>query len=110
MIKAATIVLTLLCCVPLASQAAPDAFAPAASAVQPGATGPAAQPGDAVLQMLRDKGLLPSTAGLAARMESSPLVQQMRDSASGLVVSAMNFIGVRYRRGGSSAETGFDCS
>ena len=27
-----------------------------------------------------------------------------------MVVSAMNFIGVRYRRGGSSAETGFDCS
>ena len=27
-----------------------------------------------------------------------------------MVVAAMNFIGVRYRRGGNSAETGFDCS
>ena len=27
-----------------------------------------------------------------------------------MVVAAMNFVGVRYRRGGTSAETGFDCS
>lgn len=30
--------------------------------------------------------------------------------ASELVVSAMAFLGVPYRRGGNSAETGFDCS
>jgi cell wall-associated NlpC family hydrolase len=30
--------------------------------------------------------------------------------ASELVVSAMGFLGVPYRRGGNSAETGFDCS
>lgn len=30
--------------------------------------------------------------------------------ASELVVSALGFLGVPYRRGGSSAETGFDCS
>ncbi|CAD5373683.1 Hydrolase [Rubrivivax sp. A210] len=63
-------------------------------------------PGDAVLQMLQDKGLLPS----AGQIESSPLVQQVRDAASDLVMSAMNFLGVRYRRGGNSAEQGFDCS
>ena len=38
------------------------------------------------------------------------LVQQVRDAASDLVLSAMNFLGVRYRRGGDSAEAGFDCS
>ena len=27
-----------------------------------------------------------------------------------MVVAAMDFVGVRYRRGGTSAETGFDCS
>jgi cell wall-associated NlpC family hydrolase len=27
-----------------------------------------------------------------------------------MVLAAMNFIGVRYRRGGDSADTGFDCS
>jgi len=32
------------------------------------------------------------------------------ERASGLVVSAMGFLGVPYRRGGQSAETGFDCS
>jgi cell wall-associated NlpC family hydrolase len=32
------------------------------------------------------------------------------DEASRLVVNAMGFLGVPYRRGGSSAETGFDCS
>lgn len=30
--------------------------------------------------------------------------------ASDLVVTAMGFLGVPYRRGGNSAETGFDCS
>jgi cell wall-associated NlpC family hydrolase len=34
----------------------------------------------------------------------------VRDATSGLVVSAMNFVGVPYRRGGNSADTGFDCS
>lgn len=32
------------------------------------------------------------------------------DRASELVVNAMGFLGVPYRRGGTSAETGFDCS
>ncbi len=42
------------------------------------------------------------------------LAQHMRDTASDiaseLVISAMNFLGVPYRRGGSSRDTGFDCS
>lgn len=75
---------------------------------------PEAQPGDAVLHLLKDKGLLPDPAQLAAQlstqMEASPVMQQMRDTASDLVLSAMNFLGVRYRRGGMSAEQGFDCS
>jgi hypothetical protein len=68
------------------------------------------QPGDAVLHLLKDKGLLPDTAQLAAQLEASPVMQQVRDTASDLVLSAMNFLGVRYRRGGNSAEQGFDCS
>ncbi len=80
---------------------------------------PEAQPpGDAVLQLLRHKGLLPDTTQVTAQMaaqlsmqiEASPVMQQMRDTASNLVLSAMNFLGVRYRRGGTSAEQGFDCS
>jgi cell wall-associated NlpC family hydrolase len=79
--------LALLCAGPL--HAAPDVPA-----------------GDAVVQLLQDKGLLPS----AAQMEASPIVQQMRDTASDLVMQAMNFLGVPYRRGGNTADQGFDCS
>ena len=35
---------------------------------------------------------------------------RVKSRTSELVVSAMGFLGVPYRRGGSSAETGFDCS
>lgn len=36
--------------------------------------------------------------------------QRVADTTSELVVTAMGFLGVPYRRGGNSAETGFDCS
>jgi cell wall-associated NlpC family hydrolase len=62
--------------------------------------------GDAVLQLLHDRGLLPSSVG----PDSRELVRQVRDAASELVISAMNFLGVPYRRGGNSPEDGFDCS
>ncbi len=67
---------------------------------------PDVPPGDAVLQLLQERGLLPTSG----QVEVSPLVQQMRDTASDLVMQAMNFLGVPYRRGGNSAEQGFDCS
>jgi cell wall-associated NlpC family hydrolase len=67
---------------------------------------PDAPAGDAVVQLLQDRGLLPT----AAQVEASPLVQQMRDTASDLVMQAMNFLGVPYRRGGNTADQGFDCS
>lgn len=53
------------------------------------------------------------SSGLAARQflpDTQPLVQGVRDRASELVLSAMNFLGVPYRRGGNSAAQGFDCS
>lgn len=50
--------------------------------------------------------------GVIARIGSQ--IRQARedvgDKASELVMSAMGFMGVPYRYGGSSAETGFDCS
>jgi cell wall-associated NlpC family hydrolase len=60
--------------------------------------------GDAVLQLLQDKGLVQKESTGAA------VVRQVRDAASDLVLTAMNFLGVPYRRGGNSAEEGFDCS
>ncbi|WP_295638126.1 C40 family peptidase [uncultured Methylibium sp.] len=67
--------------------------------------------GDAIKGFLLERGLLdPARADL-------PLTQQVRERAvqasnwaSELVVAAMNFLGVDYRRGGNSVETGFDCS
>ena len=35
---------------------------------------------------------------------------KVADRTSNLVVTAMGFLGVPYRRGGNNAETGFDCS
>ena len=67
---------------------------------------PETPPGDAVLQLLQERGLLPTSSAVEVR----PLVQQMRDTASDLVMQAMNFLGVPYRRGGNTAEQGFDCS
>jgi cell wall-associated NlpC family hydrolase len=59
--------------------------------------------GDAILQLLQDKGLM------APAETAHGFVQTVRDTASDLVISAMNFLGVPYRRGGQS-EDGFDCS
>ena len=62
--------------------------------------------GDAVLQLLQERGLL----SRGAAEDTQSLVRQVRNTASDLVLSAMNFLGVPYRRGGSSPEQGFDCS
>ena len=56
-----------------------------------------------------DQGLLDSVTNSVAS-KSSQLISTMRDGTSKLVDSAMNFLGVRYKLGGNSAETGFDCS
>ena len=72
-----------------AAQAAPDAANP-----------------DPVMRLLQERGML---TVVGSNGEHS-LLSQVRDTASDLVLSAMNFIGVRYRRGGTTAEEGFDCS
>jgi hypothetical protein len=74
-----------------------------ACAAQPAESAPRA-PADPVLQLLVDKGLLEVDG------RGEELVRQVRDRASEMVMAAMNFLGVPYRRGGSSFEQGFDCS
>ena len=57
--------------------------------------------GDEMERMLADKGLIRQIGHVG---------QKVGNKASELVVSAMGFLGVPYKRGGNSAETGFDCS
>lgn len=83
--------------------------APQANTVAPTSAGnSAADNSDPVSRFLADKGLLPNTKPVVE------LAQQVRDKASDmaseLVLSAMNFLGVPYRRGGTSEQSGFDCS
>jgi cell wall-associated NlpC family hydrolase len=55
----------------------------------------------------------PGLVGRVGERLVSSLTQvrtSLGDTASGLVENAMGFLGVPYRRGGNSAETGFDCS
>lgn len=77
-----------------------------------------AAPGEApdpVQQFLAEKGLVAEP--VAPRGDASVdspaapgLLRKVQDRASAMVIGAMNFIGVRYQRGGNSADTGFDCS
>lgn len=82
--------------------AAPD-FAP----IPP--TAAAASAADAVNRFLVDKGLI-APAPASPAPEGPAFVDRVRDKASDMVITAMNFLGVRYRRGGNSADSGFDCS
>ena len=60
-----------------------------------------AQNGDDLDKLLADKGLLG---------QIDQVRQSVGNKASELVVNAMGFLGVPYKRGGNTAETGFDCS
>ena len=73
-----------------------------------------AAPGDAadpVLQLLVEKGLVEATAS-EPELQRVPagLLRHMHERTTEMAVAALDFVGVRYRRGGTSAETGFDCS
>ena len=57
--------------------------------------------GDALDQFLVDQGLL-------TRLDQ--VRQSVGNKAAELVVTAMGFLGVPYRRGGNTVESGFDCS
>ena len=64
-----------------------------------------AQSGDDLDKLLVEKGLL----GQIDQVRQS-VGKNVSTKASELVVNAMGFLGVPYKRGGNNAETGFDCS
>ncbi|WP_298827784.1 C40 family peptidase [uncultured Piscinibacter sp.] len=66
---------------------------------------------DPLGRLLAERGLAePDKLPPAVPPAEYAFVRTMRDKASDMVLSAMNFLGVPYRRGGNSAEHGFDCS
>lgn len=74
---------------------------------------------DPLGRFLNDSGLAsgaaalanaPAAAASAAAAVPNTLASKIRDQASDMVVTAMNFLGVKYRRGGNDADVGFDCS
>lgn len=87
--------LALCCTLSLAQERQEHATQPAAPTSE-----------DAVLQLLLQRGLVANPAAAP----QNQVVQQLRDRASDMVLSAMHFLGVPYRLGGNSEEEGFDCS
>jgi cell wall-associated NlpC family hydrolase len=53
---------------------------------------------------------VPARADEAPAPDDTPILDRYAQQAQELVTRALALVGVRYRRGGSSPETGFDCS
>jgi cell wall-associated NlpC family hydrolase len=76
-----------------------------------GQPGPAAAAALAAVQASPAPVAVAETPALAGDEGARPsLMQRVRDKASDLVLASMNFLGVPYRYGGNSPDTGFDCS
>lgn len=65
------------------------------------ATAASAAPQDGIDKLINDRGLVSQIQSVG---------QNVRNTASDLVGTAMSFIGVPYRYGGNTEESGFDCS
>lgn len=107
--RPANVLLALLWAVAFALAAQLAIAAPPNTPPEASDSAPAHRPAaivDPVLQLLQQRGLLPT----AADLDHNRIVQQVRDAASEAVLAAMNFLGVPYQRGGNSADSGFDCS
>ena len=102
-----------LCALTTAVVAAPDAPPATAATVATSGNSSANSSGggatsaltDPIMSLLGERGLLRPLGTAAESVRNS-----VRDTASDLVMQAMNFLGVPYRRGGNTEETGFDCS
>lgn len=75
-----------------------------AAALTLAAAGARAQAGDPLAQWLQSRGEAP-----APTVDPAP-PGPARSPLTEMALTAMNFVGVPYRRGGNDAESGFDCS
>lgn len=116
---AATIATTVAAAGTAAALVAPATPAANTTAALPptalmGAAAGNANAGDSVARFLQQRGIVaqaqqsPASPGVDA--PAPGLLNRVRDNASDLVLSAMNFLGVPYKRGGNSVNNGFDCS
>jgi cell wall-associated NlpC family hydrolase len=73
---------------------------------------PPASAEDDVHRFMAEKGLLERLDGVrhSVAEKVADRASTVAHRASDLVVTAMGFLGVPYRRGGTSVESGFDCS
>jgi cell wall-associated NlpC family hydrolase len=84
---------------------------------------PGAAPADEAVQFLNNKSLLNQIVEIQHNVTEkaqdklsvvgqnvAQTAHQVADSTADLVITSMAFLGLPYRRGGNSAETGFDCS
>ena len=67
---------------------------------------------DPMLKLLAEQGLLADAVPAPAEPDAAApgLLRLVQDRASTLTAAALDLVGVRYKRGGTSTETGFDCS
>jgi cell wall-associated NlpC family hydrolase len=65
---------------------------------------------DPISRFLQDRFTQDTSASNAGSRSADQLLDGVRQTASDLVLSAMHFLGARYRFGGTDEETGFDCS
>lgn len=95
-VAARTLCLGVLVVAGMAAQAAPD------------------DTDDEVTRLLIERGLIAQDASGVPETNAAPaeadFTHRVRVSASSMVITAMNFLGVPYRRGGTDERTGFDCS
>jgi cell wall-associated NlpC family hydrolase len=87
------------------------ACASAAGGVCAQSATPSQNDADPVTRLLAERGLIDTSSGSATEAPAETgLRAQVREAASDMVLTAMNFLGVPYKRGGNTAESGFDCS
>lgn len=65
---------------------------------------------DPVTRFLVDKGFVAAPIAKLLAPADAPLIDRVKQRAADMVLTALNFLDIPYRRAGNTAEQGFDCS